>query len=208
MSSIICCFLRPLPLFPSILPSSIVCSRPSCRSMWPNHLCFLWCILSIRVISSGVQHLLIWHFLYPANVWNFSPYPNFKRACKFLRWFYVIVHVSAPYSAMLHTVSRSTPCISLFFSSIPGPFCLSVKFSFVMNAFFPIAILLFKSCSHYPSSVRDLLLFKSCSHYPSSVRDLLLRPYCFVVWKSNRIDQAAPNFHSIVLAHCCFSHHA
>jgi len=63
--SIICCLLRPLPLFPSILPSSVLCNRPSCRSMSSSIVCSrpscrnMWpLVLSLMIVYCWAEFFL------------------------------------------------------------------------------------------------------------------------------------------------------
>jgi len=66
-------------------------------------------------LMNRIQHFLISDFLRPADLQNFPPDPHF-RCFYFLPWFCVIVHVSAPYNATLHTVA-----FTILF--LPGIFC-------------------------------------------------------------------------------------
>jgi len=103
MSSIICCLLCPLPLFPSFLPSIIGCSSPSCRSTWPIHFCFHGWIFVIMILSSWIVSSTYWFVTFCIQlIFKIFLHIHISKGSMFFGWFCKAVHFSTLYNATPH----------------------------------------------------------------------------------------------------------
>uniref|UniRef100_A0A8D9EDW9 Uncharacterized protein n=2 Tax=Cacopsylla melanoneura TaxID=428564 RepID=A0A8D9EDW9_9HEMI len=166
-------FLLPLDLVPSIFPSIIFLCKQSLLSMCPSQLLFLLLIVFRMVLSSPtlfntssfliLSDHLMFSILLHSHISKFSK--NFSS-------FFLIVHVSDPYSTTLQIKHFAN-----LFLSFKGILLAASRSCTFINAVLPMAILLLISFVQLPSAYiipPRYLKFSTCSRYfPSNVTFIL-----------------------------------
>jgi len=157
MLLISCSLFLPLLRFPVILPSRMSRNNTSCRRTCPSHLRFRWFIVPM-IQRFSLTRFRTSELLTFAVQLIFSIFLHIHVSKASILFISVldIVHVSAAYTATLHTRHLTIHFLKSRFILLVRIFFLSMNFTFTNPN------LLLISSSQYPSSVIKLPRYLNC----------------------------------------------